>query len=202
MTEILMMTLTPQLQKIAVKIRASHPSSFREPDLEFRKHVDKLEQAEITMKPKEKENLKLPYIKNIQTTTTQINNIHNSDTDLSEKITKILNIYQKNPNFKGKSSFKKQCNYCRRYGHSIAKCRQKQQDNQNKPQKYKESNKSFYQYMKKDQNLPNKNIHSNNSSGKPLPNISNHSRNQSPYNSNYRGRSPGKKNSRNPSPNR
>ena len=40
--------------------------------------------------------------------------------------------------------------------------------------------------MKKDQNLPNKNIHSNNSSGKPLPNTSNHSRNQSPYNSNYR----------------
>ena len=31
-----------------------------------------------------------------------------------------------------------------------------QQDNQNKPQKYKEPNKSFYQYMKKDQNLPNK----------------------------------------------
>ena len=34
-----------------------------------------------------------------------------------------------------------------------------------KTQKYKEPNKSFYQYMKKDQNLPNKNIHSNNSSG-------------------------------------
>ena len=34
-------------------------------------------------------------------------------------------------------------------------------DNQNKPQK---PNKSFYQYMKNDQNLPNKNIHSNNSS--------------------------------------
>ena len=29
--------------------------------------------------------------------------------------------------------------------------------------------------MKKEQNLPNKNIHSNNSSGKPLPNSSNHS---------------------------
>ena len=40
---------------------------------------------------------------------------------------------------------KKWCNYCRRYGHSIAECRQKQQDNQNKPQKYKEPNKSFYQ---------------------------------------------------------
>ena len=44
--------------------------------------------------------------------------------------------------------------------------------------------------MKKDQNLPNKNIHCNNSSGKPLPHKSNYSRNQSPYNSSYRGRSP------------
>ena len=43
--------------------------------------------------------------------------------------------------------------------------------------------------MKKAQNLPNKNVHSNISSGKRLPNSSNHSRNQSPYNSNYRGKS-------------
>ena len=35
MTEILMMTLTPQVRKIARKKRASHPSSIREPDLYF-----------------------------------------------------------------------------------------------------------------------------------------------------------------------
>ena len=35
--------------------------------------------------------------------------------------------------------------------------------------KHKEPSKPFYQYMKKDQNLPNKNIYSKNSSGKPLP---------------------------------
>ena len=164
MTEILMMTLTPQLRKIAIKKRASHPSSIREPDLDFRKLVDKLEQAEITMKLEETENLKLQYVNRIETNTTNINNIQESDTDLVEKITEILNIYEKHPNFKGKPSFKKWCNYCRRYGHSISECRQKQQDNQNKPQKYKEPNKSFYQYMKKDQNLPNKNVYSNNSS--------------------------------------
>ena len=113
------------------------------------------------MKLEETENLILQYVNNIQTSTTQINNIHNSDIDLSEKITEILIIYEKNPNLKSKPSFKKWCNYCRRYGHSIAKCRQKQQDNQNKPQKYKEQNKSFYQYMRKDQNLPNKNFDSN-----------------------------------------
>ena len=201
MTEILMMTLTPQLRKIAIKKRASHPSSIREPDLDFRKLVDKLEQAEITMKLEETENLKLQYVNRIETTPTNINNIQESDTDLVEKITEILNIYEKNPNFKGKPSFKKWCNYCRRYGHSISECRQKQQDSQNKPHKYKEPNKSFYQYMKKDQNLPNKNVYSNNSSGKPLPNNTSYTRNQSPYNSSYRGRSPERRNTQNSSQN-
>ena len=56
--------------------------------------------------------------------------------------------------------------------------------------------------MKKDQNLTNKNIQSNNSSGKPLPSNPNYSRNQSPYNFSYRGRSPEQRNSRNFSQNR
>ena len=75
--------------------------------------------------------------------------MHSSDIDLTEKITEILNIYEKNPIFKGKPSFKKWCTYCQRNEHSIAECRQKQQDNQYKPQKYKEPNNSFYQYIKK-----------------------------------------------------
>ena len=116
--EIFMMT--PQLQKIATKKRASHPSSIREPDLDFKKLVDELEQAEITMKLEETENLKQNYVNNIQTTTSHINNINDSDTDLSEKITEILNTYEKNPIFKGKPSFQKWCNYCCGYGHSIA----------------------------------------------------------------------------------
>ena len=41
------------------------------------------------------------------------------------------------------------CNYCQKYGHSIAECKQKQQVIQNKTQKYKKPNKSAYQYMKK-----------------------------------------------------
>ena len=114
MTEILMMTLTPQLRKIAIKKRASHPSSIREPDLDLRKLFDKLEQAEITMKLEETEYLKLQYVNRIETNTTHINNIQESDIDLSEKITEILNIFEKNPNYKGKQSFKKWCNYCRR----------------------------------------------------------------------------------------
>ena len=84
MTEILMMTLTPQLRKIAIKKRASHPSSIQEPDLDFRKLLDKLEQAEITMKLEETENLKLQYVNRVETNITHLNNIQNSDVDLSE----------------------------------------------------------------------------------------------------------------------
>ena len=62
--------------------------------------------------------------------------------------------------------------------------------------------KIIYQLLKKDQNLPNKNIHSNSSSGKPLPNTSNYSRSQPTFNCNYRGRSPDPRNSRNFSQNR
>ena len=79
------MNLTPQLRKIAIKKRASDPSSFREPDLDFRKLVEKLEQADITMKLEETENLKLQYVNRIETNTTHINNIRDSDVDLSEK---------------------------------------------------------------------------------------------------------------------
>ena len=99
--------LNTSIKKNSKKKRASHPSSIREPDLDFRKLVDKLEQAEITMKLEETENLKLQYVNRIETNTTIINNIQESDTDLVEKITEILNSYEKHPNFKGKPSFKK-----------------------------------------------------------------------------------------------
>ena len=109
MTEILMTTLAPQLRKTAIKKSASYPSSIREPDLGLRKLVDKLEQAELTRKLEERKNPKLQYVKRIQRNTSQINNIHDSDVDLSEKVTKIVNIYKKNPNFRGQPSFKKWC---------------------------------------------------------------------------------------------
>ena len=56
------MTLTPQQRRLAIKKRASHPSSIREPDIDFRKLVDKLEEAKITMKLEETESLKLRYV--------------------------------------------------------------------------------------------------------------------------------------------
>ena len=58
------------------------------------------------MKIEETENLKLQYVNRIESNTTHINNIQNSQVDLTEKITETLNIYEKNPNFKGKPSSK------------------------------------------------------------------------------------------------
>ena len=49
--------------------------------------------------------------------------------------------------------------------------------------------------MKKDQNLPNKNTHSNYSSGKQLPKNSNYTRQHSAFYTNYRGGSPYQRNS-------
>ena len=59
------------------------------------------------MKLEETENLKLQYVNRIETNTTHINNIQEPDTELIEKITEILNIYERNPHLKGKPSFKK-----------------------------------------------------------------------------------------------
>ena len=39
MAEFLMMTSTPQLRKIAIIKKASHSSSIREPDIDFRNQV-------------------------------------------------------------------------------------------------------------------------------------------------------------------
>ena len=47
------------------------------------------------MKLEETENLKLEYVNRIETNTTYINNIQDSDVDLSEQITEIVNIYEK-----------------------------------------------------------------------------------------------------------
>ena len=123
------------------KKRASHPSSILEPILVFRKLVNKLEQAEIIKKLIETEVLNLEFENNFQTRTSQINHIHDSDNELAEKNHLNIKYLRKESKFqRKKASFEKWCNYCRRYGHSIAECRQKQLDNQNKPRNQNEPN--------------------------------------------------------------
>ena len=60
----------------------------------------------------------------------------------------------------------------------------------------------FYQYLKTDQNLPNKNVQRNKSSGKRLPDSYNIYKSQSACQNNFGGRSPDKRNSHNYSQNR
>ena len=73
--------------------------------------MDKLEQAEIIMTLEETKNLNLHYVKNIQTITSQVINLHDSDAKISEKITEILNIYKINPSFKSKTIIQKMAQF-------------------------------------------------------------------------------------------
>ena len=100
MTEVLMITVTLQLRKIAIEKRASHASSNPKPYIDFQKLVDKLEQAEITFKLEKTENLKVQFVGNIQRKNSQLSMIQDSDIELPEKITQLLNIYKKKSNFK------------------------------------------------------------------------------------------------------
>ena len=52
------------------------------------------------MKLEETEKLKQQYVNNTHTRTSHINNTQDSDNELAEKVTQILNIYEKNPNLK------------------------------------------------------------------------------------------------------
>ena len=79
MTEVLMMTLKPQLRKIAIKERSSHPSSIRKLNRDFRKLVDKLAQAKVTVKLAETKNLKLQNVNKVRTKISHIKNIQNYD---------------------------------------------------------------------------------------------------------------------------
>ena len=67
------------MRKIPIQRRASHPSSIREADIDFQKLVVKLEQAEITMKLEVTGKVELQYVKEVQTTTSDINKNQESD---------------------------------------------------------------------------------------------------------------------------
>ena len=73
--------------------------------------MDKKDQAEVTMKLEEVENIKFEYVRNVQKTTPHTNFIPDSDNELAKKITQIINIYGKSSSFKSKPSFKKWCNF-------------------------------------------------------------------------------------------
>ena len=130
------------------------------PDIDFNKQVDKLEQAEITMKIEVTEKLKLKLVNKNQTKISFIKNYSDSGNELAENISQILNIYEKSLTFEEKPFFKKRSTCCRRYGHSIAECRQNQQDKQNKPQKKKKTKSKIFLPINVKRSKPTKKNHS------------------------------------------
>ena len=70
---------------------------------------------------------------------------YNMETTFRQQLHKILNIYEKNPNIVGKPSFKNGAITLADMDIALLNA----EKTQSKPQKHRERNKSFYQYMKK-----------------------------------------------------
>ena len=98
----------------------------------------------------------------------------------------INNTYD-SKNFKGRPKIALFCSYCSSHGHAKGRCfKRPQREQQRKPRE-----RSFYVHMRNNQNLTNRQISSNNVSGRQLPSTS-------PVYSNHRSRTPNR-NSRYPS---
>ena len=110
--------------------------------------------------------------------------------DIAHGINVVWHKYSNDPDFKGKPLFLKFCKNCLRSGHSICTCPEKRYTQPiEKPNFQKQT---FNQIMKGNQNLPNRQVTSNNMTGKPLP-FSHRSRiNSREYRNNSRHRSPNK----------
>ena len=110
--------------------------------------------------------------------------------DIAHGINVVRHKYSNDPNFKGKPLFLKFCKECSRSGHSISTRPEKRYTKPlDKPNFQKQT---FNQAMKGNQNIPNRQVTSNNTTGKPLP-LSHRSRSNSRAQRNHsRHRSPNK----------
>ena len=144
------------------------------------------------MKLEETENLKVRYVGNIQTKTSQFSSIKDSDNELPEKITQILNIYEKNQTSKVNRLLKNDRSIVVDMDISLLNA-----DKNNRVNKINHKtlrkNKYFYQYMKKIKIYQTKTFQVT---------TAQENRTQSSYQNNFRGRSPERRNSQNSSLNR
>ena len=86
---------------------------------------------------------------------------------IAHEINVVQHKYSNDPNFQGKQLFPKFCKKYSRSGHSISTCPEKKYTKPlDKPNFQKQT---FNQAMKGNQNLPNRQVTSNNMTGKPLP---------------------------------
>ena len=190
MNDALVKALDPQLARIALKKIANHKSTALEPQLPFALLVEKIQQEDITRTHIDRHKL------NTNSTITPTINKLSCDTDnltvedvqiMEQYIAHGINVVRHN--FKRKALFLKFCKKCSRSGHSISTCPDKRYTKPlDKPNFQKQT---FNQSMKGNQNLPNRQVTSNNMTGKPLP-FPYRSRKNSRDRNNSRHRSPHK----------
>ena len=193
--------LDNELKTAALKKHANHKPTPREPEIPFSTLLEKIDQVDLTRTITN--NHKRLYEVNQSTINQQIDinqisdicsntdNLNQSNLDQFEDavcnvLNGINNTYDRK-NFKGRPKFALFCSYCSSHGHTKGRSFKKaQRKQQSKPRE-----RSFYGHMKNNQNLPNRQISSNNVNGRQLSSIS-------PVYGNHRSRTPNR-NSRYPS---
>ena len=117
-----------------------------------------------------------------------VDDVHTMEQDTAHGINIIRHKYSNDPNFNGKALFPKFCKKFSRSGHSISMCPDKRYKKQlAKPNFQKQT---FNQSMKGNQNLPNRQVTSNNMTGKQLPFSYRSRSNNREHRNNSRHRSP------------
>ena len=114
----------------------------------------------------------------------KINNINQNDLEQFEDticnvLNGINNTYDRK-NFEGRQKLALFCSYCSSHEHTKGRCFKRPK----RESVTKQKEKSFYGYMRNNQNLPNRQIDSNDVIGRQLPSKSpvyNNSRSRTPY---------------------
>ena len=197
MNDALVKALDPQLARIALKKIANHKSTAIEPQFPFAQLVEKIHQEHITRThiDRHKLNTNPPSSHPINNLSLEIDNltvddIHAMEQDIAHGINLVRRTHSNDPNFKGKPLLLKFCKKCSRSGHTNSTCPKKRYT---KPlDKRNFLKQTFNQAMEGNQNLPNRQVTSNNMTSKPLT-FSHRSRSNSREQRNYsRHRSPNK----------
>ena len=171
--------LDNELKTAALKKHANHKQTPRELEVPFNILVDKIDQVDLTRTITN--NQRRLYEVNQITNNQQIDNnqiseiCYNTD-DLNQNkldqfesaVCNVLigsnNTYDRN-NVKGRPKFSLFFSYCSSHGHTKGRCfKRTQREHQQKRQEM-----PFYGHMRNNQNLPNRQINSNNVNGRQLP---------------------------------